>query len=64
MAAKPVFYTPAEAAEILRVGNKTLQTWRRDGRGPAFIKDGNVVLYPEAAIVAWMQQKLTRAGAA
>lgn len=51
--AAPVFYTTEEAAALLRRGKRTLETWRRDSRGPAYIKDGETILYPDWSIAAW-----------
>jgi hypothetical protein len=38
-------YTPEEAAEMLAVSMKTLEAWRRLGKGPRFIKLGRAVRY-------------------
>lgn len=37
---------PAEAAKWLDVSLKTLANWRRQGKGPVFIRDGRYVAYP------------------
>ena len=36
---------PPEAAAFLRVKVDTLRIWRRDGRGPAYVKVGGRVRY-------------------
>jgi len=60
MAAKPAtipdrFLIPEEAAAMLRIKHpQTLAEWRSQGRGPAYIKDGNgYVRYLESDIFAW-----------
>jgi predicted site-specific integrase-resolvase len=35
-----VLLTPAEVADRLRVSTATLERWRRNGTGPAFVKAG------------------------
>jgi excisionase family DNA binding protein len=37
--------TPAEVAERLRVSTRTLEFWRHQGRGPAYVKIGKRVRY-------------------
>ena len=37
--------TPAEVAERLRVSTRTLEFWRHQGRGPAFVRVGKRVRY-------------------
>jgi predicted site-specific integrase-resolvase len=41
------------AARRLRIAVGTLQNWRWQGKGPAYIKSGRTVLYAESDIVAW-----------
>jgi type IV secretory pathway VirB10-like protein len=38
-------FTPEEAAEMLAVSMKTLEAWRRLGKGPRFVKLGRAVRY-------------------
>ena len=57
-------YTTKEAAALLHRSPRTLEDWRADGRGPAFIRDGQTVLYREDAIEAWEESHLVRPGAA
>ena len=42
---KQEFYTPDEVAELLRVKKLTLANWRNKGKGPKYIKIGNMVRY-------------------
>lgn len=39
------FFTPAEAARILRRSPRTLARMRAEGRGPKYHREGGLVLY-------------------
>lgn len=43
-----------EAAEYLSLSPRTLQTWRRQGVGPAFIQAGRAVRYRRSALDSWV----------
>ena len=43
-------FTTKEVAALTGMSERTLFDWRRDGRGPGFVKSGNLVLYPKAAL--------------
>ena len=45
--------TEIEAAEVLHVSPRTLQTWRIKGGGPPFKKFGAAVRYDPDTLVAW-----------
>jgi excisionase family DNA binding protein len=45
--------TPKDAATLLSVSVRTLENWRREGRGPLFVKQGRCVRYARAALAAW-----------
>lgn len=56
------FLTTAEAADFLFAGArtprgkalvKTLERWRVEGRGPAFVKMGRRVVYRRDDLLAW-----------
>ncbi len=47
------YFTQREAAEILRISERTLERHRLTGTGPVFIKAGRRVLYRPADIEAW-----------
>ena len=50
-------YTADEATKILRVGSpRTLERWRSDGTGPAFVKIGLRVGYTESALDKFIKQ--------
>lgn len=42
---KSPFLTTRETADWLRVGTKTLERWRMEGRGPRFHKVGKLCNY-------------------
>lgn len=46
-----------EAAKYLTVSQKTLQTYRRLGKGPEFYKVGRSILYSESALLKWLETK-------
>lgn len=49
--------TPA-AASFIGVTTSTLNTWRSEKRGPAFIKCGRLVLYRPADLMAWLESRV------
>ena len=50
--------TTEEAAALLKLSPKTLQQWRSDGKGPAFVKlEGDAVRYTEADLMAWLARQ-------
>ena len=55
--------TTKEAAKLLHRSPRTLEDWRSQGRGPAFIRDGQTVLYREPDIEAWEESRLVRPAA-
>jgi excisionase family DNA binding protein len=50
--------TTEELAERLGVSVTTVRDWRRDGRGPAYIRVGSVIRYRETDIDKWERAKL------
>lgn len=56
--------TTEELADRLRIDPETVRDWRKDGRGPAYIKDGQkFVRYPLAAVEAWEKSRLVEPAA-
>lgn len=55
--AEILFLTETELAARWRRSRKTLQNWRVLGKGPAFVKIGNSVLYSIKDIEAYEQRK-------
>jgi hypothetical protein len=49
-----ILLTPAETALELRTTTSTLATWRCQGKGPAFVKLGDKVLYEYADLHAYL----------
>jgi excisionase family DNA binding protein len=57
--------TPAEAAEFLRTGVRTIERWRSTGGGPAYLKVGRKVAYRVEDLEAWLaRQRREHTGAA
>jgi predicted DNA-binding transcriptional regulator AlpA len=53
--ALPEFLTQSEAAELLRLKPRTLEVYRRRGKGPSYRKLGpRRVLYARAELLAWV----------
>lgn len=53
--AAPMFLTPAEVADMLRVTSGTLKAWRWQNKGPEYIKlNGGCVRYATDAVLAWL----------
>ena len=49
-------YTAAEAAALLGVAERTLETWRAQRRGPAVVRFGHrTVRYLAGDVEAWLQ---------
>lgn len=47
--------TEAKAAEALGLSPRTLQRWRVEGRGPAFLKLGKRVAYTDADLRKYVE---------
>ena len=47
-----------EAAEYLRVSQRTLERWRVAGTTPAYIKAGRRVLYRECDLEDWIAKRV------
>jgi excisionase family DNA binding protein len=54
-AAQGRLLTPKDVAELLGVPEGTLEFWRYQNRGPAYIKVGRHVRYRPADIEAYLQ---------
>jgi predicted site-specific integrase-resolvase len=44
-----------DAAALARVKPETLEAWRKRGKGPAWVRWGNRVMYPREAIREFLQ---------
>lgn len=54
--------TSKKAAEILCIREDTLRRWRTIGKGPAFIKDGNMIRYSQSEIQSWINKRSNNSG--
>ncbi|MBC7767420.1 MAG: helix-turn-helix domain-containing protein [Phycisphaerales bacterium] len=52
--------TVEEAAELLSVSVKTLEAWRRLGKGPEFVKLGRSVRYTMRALDRFTRERTVR----
>lgn len=62
-----VLLEPDETATALDVRPKTLEAWRREGKGPAFVKVGRYVRYRLSSVIAFVDAQTfatTRGGKA
>lgn len=50
----PTLLTTTDAAKFLSVKPDTLYRWRKDGRGPRFVKSRGFVRYDCEALNAWI----------
>jgi excisionase family DNA binding protein len=46
--------TESEAAKYLKISERTLQAWRCNGAGPAFVRIGRAIRYQLNDILAWI----------
>jgi predicted DNA-binding transcriptional regulator AlpA len=53
-------YTPRETANKLNSNERTLERWRTQGTGPAYVKIGRRVAYTHSAIREFIQQHTRR----
>ncbi|MQM39676.1 hypothetical protein KBTX_03707 [wastewater metagenome] len=49
----PAIMTPREAADYLRVGQRSLERWRHERRGPRWTRIGHQVRYRRADLDAY-----------
>lgn len=47
-----------QAAELTGIAAHTLECWRRDGEGPAYVKLGRMVKYRRVDLDAFMEVRL------
>ncbi|MFD1366937.1 helix-turn-helix domain-containing protein [Actinoplanes sichuanensis] len=48
------YLTTEEVADIARTAPSTVRYWRHIGKGPAGVKRGRRVLYPQSAVEQWL----------
>ena len=51
-----------EVEQLYGLKSTTLKTWRCRGRGPAYIKDGSVILYDQRDLLAFLEARRVRTG--
>ena len=51
--ATSLYLAPKQVAMRLRVSIETLRKWRKNGKGPPWIKPSRAVRYPIDAVRAW-----------
>jgi Helix-turn-helix domain len=54
-----------QAAKLLNLSSRTLQTWRAKGVGPAFVRAGRAIRYRYRDLVSWVDANtvVSRGGA-
>lgn len=54
---KPLFLTPDEVADRLRLSSRTVASWRYTGNGPPFMRLGRRVLYRWQDVDNWLRNQ-------
>ena len=64
MSLRPIAYEPdsliteVDAADFLKLSTRTLQSWRSDRVGPAFIRVGRAIRYRRADLLSWISANI------
>jgi hypothetical protein len=53
------YLSEPETAEAIHKTPRTLQSWRQQGIGPAYIKVGKTIYYERSALLAWLKAQQT-----
>lgn len=57
------YLSPAEVEAVFGISPRTLEFWRREGRGPSFVRAGKFIKYEREKFDTWMQrQEVAMAG--
>jgi hypothetical protein len=51
------YLSEQETAAAIHKTARTLQSWRQQGIGPAYVKIGKTVYYERGALVAWLKDQ-------
>jgi predicted DNA-binding transcriptional regulator AlpA len=51
------YLTPIQVSVKLGITKNTLVRWRKDGRGPRFVKLGGRIAYPSRELESWLQSR-------
>ncbi|MEY3730944.1 MAG: hypothetical protein RLZZ57_1700 [Pseudomonadota bacterium] len=57
------FLTVDQIATLLQRSHRTLETWRRNGNGPPFLRLGRRVFYQRRDLEAWLAENRYRSRA-
>lgn len=57
MAARLDCFLEEDFRELASATASTVEAWRKRGTGPAYIRVGNRVLYPRAAVAVFLESK-------
>jgi excisionase family DNA binding protein len=57
------YLTTEEVADLLRTSPESVRWWKQTSKGPAFVKVGRRILYPEAELLAWIEKHTERTSA-
>lgn len=49
------WHSPETVAAVADLSTNTLVNWRAQGRGPQFVKDGKLIYYRKADVIAWFK---------
>lgn len=52
-----VLIDPDPSAEAIEVATRTLESWRREGKGPRFVKIGRFIKYPLGGLIEFVNKK-------
>jgi predicted DNA-binding transcriptional regulator AlpA len=51
------YLTPIQVSVKLGITKNTLVRWRKDGRGPRFVKLGGRIVYPSRELESWLESR-------
>ena len=51
--AETPYFTQSEAADFLRISERTLERWRVEGNGPRFRRFGRRIVYAQGDLEGW-----------
>ncbi len=57
-----ILLTEREVADFIGKSVKTLHRWRKQGRGPVFMKVGATTMFTRRDLSEWMQEQRIRPG--
>lgn len=51
------YFNARELAQHLGISMPTVQRWRKEGKGPPYIKIGQIIRYEKQAVEAWLDKQ-------